>query len=249
MVSSGNSRGNGRGSGFSEAELSEMFVHIESILPITSNDWELVTEALSENFSGRTTDAVRRKFNKLVRAKPSTGDPECPWAVRKAKTLLLDIRKKCEMETESDLENLDSDSEDGLLEPKVSGTGTGTEIEIVESILIDDNQVNGKSTGTSNGIVETEKSRLPDPLKKSTTSKRKQVPKVSRVLHFDDMPLSPVGRLKRPAGGFKMDQSDPMIEYMRMRDIRMEEENRKRWEERKRGNQASGKKRGKDYAE
>ena len=29
-----------------------------------------------------------------------------------------------------------------------------------------------------------------------------------------------------------MDQSDPMIEYMRMRDIRMEEENRKRWEER-----------------
>ena len=47
------------------------------------------------------------------------------------------------METESDLENLDSDSEDGLLEPKASGTGTGSEIEIVESIMIDDNQVNG----------------------------------------------------------------------------------------------------------
>ena len=144
MVSSGNSRGNGRGSGFPEAELSEMFVHIESILPITSNDWELVTQSLSENFAGRTTDAVRRKFNKLVRAKSSTGDSECPWAVRTTKTLLLDIRKKCEMETESDLENLDSDSEVGLLEPKASGTGTGTEIEIVESILIDDNQVNGK---------------------------------------------------------------------------------------------------------
>ena len=71
-----------------------MFVHIESIPPITSNDWELVTEALSENFSGRTTDAVRRKFNKLVRSKPSTADPECPWPVRKSKTLLLDIRKK-----------------------------------------------------------------------------------------------------------------------------------------------------------
>ena len=115
------------------------------------------------------------------------------------------------METESDLENQDSDSEDGLLVPKASGTGTGTEIEIVESILIDDNQVNGKSTGTSNGIVQKEKSRLPVALKKRTTSKRKEVPKVSRVLHFDDMPLSPVGRLKRPTGGFKIDQLDPMI--------------------------------------
>ena len=94
MVSNGNARGNYRGSGFSEAELSEMFVNIESIVPITSNDWELVTEALSENFAGRNTDTVRRKFNKLIRAKPSTGDPECPWDVRKAKTLLLDIRKK-----------------------------------------------------------------------------------------------------------------------------------------------------------
>ena len=64
MVSSGNSRGTGRGSGFPEAELSEIFVHIESILPITDNDWELVSQYLSENFSGRTPDAVRRKFNK-----------------------------------------------------------------------------------------------------------------------------------------------------------------------------------------
>ena len=179
MVSTGNSRGNGRGSGFSEAELSEMFVHIESILPITSNDWELVTQSLSENFSGRTPDTVRRKFNKLVREKPQTGDPECPWAVRTAKTLLLDIRKKCERETESDLENLDSDSEDGLLEPKASGTGTSTEIEIVESILIDDNQVNGKSTGTSNGIVQKEKSRLHVALKKVLLPKGKRYRKCS----------------------------------------------------------------------
>ena len=112
--------------------------------------------------------------------------------------------------------------------------------------MIDDNQVNGKSTGTSNGIIQKEKSRLSVSLKKSITSKRKEVPKVYRVLHFDDMPLSPVGRLKRPAGGFKMDQSDPMIEYMRMRDIRMEEENRKRWEERE---EIRRMEKGEDYAE
>ena len=38
---------------------------------------------------------------------------------------------------ESDFENLDSESEDDpLLEPKVCCTGTGTEIEILELILI-----------------------------------------------------------------------------------------------------------------
>ena len=41
------------------------------------------------------------------------------------------------------------------------------------------------------------------------------------------MPLTPVDKLKRPSGGFKSDQSDPMIEFLRIRDVCMEEENRK----------------------
>ena len=62
--------------------------------------------------------------------------------VRNAKILLLGIRKKLELETESDFEIQDSESEDNiLLESKASGTSTGTVNENVEAIVIDDNQV------------------------------------------------------------------------------------------------------------
>ena len=67
-----------RGSGFSETELSELFVHIGSVLPITSHDWENVCTLLAENFSSRTPEALRRKFNFLVRQKRNTDDPRCP---------------------------------------------------------------------------------------------------------------------------------------------------------------------------
>ena len=57
MVSRSKFKETGRGSGFSEAELAELFLHIETVVPITSNDWEQVSSLLSENFSGRTSDA------------------------------------------------------------------------------------------------------------------------------------------------------------------------------------------------
>ena len=40
MVSRSKFKETGRGSGFSEAELAELFLHIETVVPITSNDWE-----------------------------------------------------------------------------------------------------------------------------------------------------------------------------------------------------------------
>ena len=97
-----------RGSGFSEAELSDLFVHMGSVLPITTHDWETVCSLLGENFPNRTPESLRRKFNSLVRATPNTGDPDCPWQVRAAKTLLASIRTKTELETESCDENIDS---------------------------------------------------------------------------------------------------------------------------------------------
>ena len=146
-------------------------------------------------------------------------------------TLLLEIRKKCELETESDLEIQDSEREDdNLLEPKTSSTCTGTVNANVEAIWIDDNQVNGKSTG--NGNIGLDKTDLSVRKNKRTPSKRKELHKVSRVLHFNDMPLTPVDRLKIPSGGFKSDQSDPMIEFLRLRHNSMEEEYRKRLDER-----------------
>ena len=65
-----------RGSGFSESELSDLFVHIGSILPITTHDWENVCSLLGENFPpSRTAESLRRKFNSLVHATNNAGDP------------------------------------------------------------------------------------------------------------------------------------------------------------------------------
>ena len=57
MVSLRNFKGTGRGFGFSEAKLAELFLYIGTVVPITSNDWEQISSLLSENFSGRTSDA------------------------------------------------------------------------------------------------------------------------------------------------------------------------------------------------
>ena len=99
--------------------------------------------------------------------------------------------------------------------------------------MIDDNQVNSKSTGNAN--IGLDKADLLVHKIKRTPSKRKELSKASRVLHFNDMPLTPVGRLKikRSSGGFKFDESDLMFGFLCLGDIRMEEENRKRWEENK----------------
>ena len=90
-----------RGSGFSEVENSKLFVHIGSVLPIISHHWNNVCTLLAEKFSSRTPESLRRKYNSLVRQKPNTGDPHCPWQVRAAKTLLSSIRTKTELETET----------------------------------------------------------------------------------------------------------------------------------------------------
>ena len=93
-----------RGSGFPETKLSELFMHIGYVLPITSHDWENVCTLLAEKFSSKTPEALKHKFKSLVRAKPNIGDPDCPWQVRTTKTLLSTIRTK----TESTIENIDS---------------------------------------------------------------------------------------------------------------------------------------------
>ena len=64
---------------FSEAELSELFLYIRSVLAITSHDWKNFDTLLAEKFSSRTPEALRSKFNSLVRTKPNTGDPDCSW--------------------------------------------------------------------------------------------------------------------------------------------------------------------------
>lgn len=211
---------NGRhASGFPDAELSELFVHIGSILPITSHDWMNIYTLLAEKFFPRTPEALRRKFNSMVRAKPNTGDPECPWQVRAAKTLLSSIRTKTELETESGVENIDSsetEDDDGLIEP-------------MESPIVEASKI-GKIN--NHEIIDVSKEKISTSAHTTGRKKRKSLPKISHLLNFDDMPLGSPTKLSRKLihGPNESTDSDinPMVEYMRLRDVRMEDENRKR---------------------
>ena len=194
-----------------------------SILSIAFHDWENVCTLLGEKFDPRTPDALRRKFNSLVRAKPNTGDPECPWQVRAAKTLLSSIRTKTELETESGVENLDSsetEDDDGLIEP-------------MESPIFEVSKI---CKNKNHAIIDVTKPKISTSANTTERKKRKSHPKNSELLNFDNMPLGSPAKLKRKLIHGPNESTDsginPMVEYMRLRDIRMEDENRKRWQER-----------------
>ena len=179
---------------------------------------------LPRSFFPRTPDALRRKFNSMVRAKPNTGDPECPWQVRAAKTLLSSIRTKTELETESGVEKLDSSETevgDGLIEP-------------MESPIVEDSKI-GKNK--NHEIIDVTKPKISTSAHTTERKKRKSHPKISHFLNFDDIPLGSPTKLSRKLIHGPNESTDiginPMVEYMRLRDIRMEDENRKRWQERK----------------
>ena len=154
------------------------------ILPITSNDWDIVCFLLAENFPPRTPEDLRRMFNSLVRLKPNTVDLHCPWQIRAAKTLLNSIRTKTELETESCIENIDSsgtEDDDLLIEPMESPI-----LEIPKVVKIDNPEIIVVGKTTTGTVAHT-----------TGKKKRKFLPKVSNAINFDDMPLGSPPKLGR----------------------------------------------------
>ena len=164
-----------------------------------------------------------RKFNPLVRAKYNRGDPYCPWQVRAAKTLLSSIRTRTELETESYIENIDSsgtEDDDLLIKPMKSPI-----FEVSKIGKIDNPE-----------IINVDKTKTGTVAHTTSKKKRKSLRKVSKAINFDDIPLdsSPkVGRKLIHRHNESTDKIDLMLEYMRLRDIRMEDDNHKRLMEKK----------------
>ena len=193
-------------------------MHIESVLPITSHDWENVCTLLAVKFSSRTPEALRRKFNYLVHAKPNTGNPDYPWQVRAAKTLFSCIRTKTGLDTESAVENIDSsetEDDDVLIDPMVSP--------------IFDVSKTGKIN--NHEIIDVSKTKIDTAAHTTGRKKKKSLPNIFHLFNFDDMPLgspSKVGRKLIHGPNESTDNINPMVEYMCFRDIFMEDENCKR---------------------
>ena len=93
-----------RGSGYSRQEVDSFLDTAEVHLPIGQEECEAVAAVHAVRFPDKQRDyiSLRRKFHKLSKTGPGTGDPNCPTEVRQAKRILREIKKKAEIATFDD---------------------------------------------------------------------------------------------------------------------------------------------------
>jgi hypothetical protein len=103
-----------RGIGWKRPELEFLLQLIEERLPVGPEEWDKVTELHDKEYpeNKRDKDCIKRKYSKLYLTKMPTGDPSCPWSVRRAKSINEQIKRKCDItEGNSDVES-DDDADD-----------------------------------------------------------------------------------------------------------------------------------------
>ena len=91
-------RGRGGSPAYSETELLNLLGIIERIIPVSGEEWDQVEVHHSISYPVRKAEGLRRKFQELYRKKKSTGDPDCPLSVKRAKLLRRAIIKRCEVD-------------------------------------------------------------------------------------------------------------------------------------------------------
>ena len=74
---------------FRAEELDDLLEIIESLLPISAENWQAVADSHLENYrrEARTAESLRRKFQEISRRTGPTGDPNCPPYVIRAKRI------------------------------------------------------------------------------------------------------------------------------------------------------------------
>ena len=79
--------GGRRGLKFTTAELESLAETVEEFVPISSTEWERVSNQHISFFPNKnqTAESLKRKFQEMVRTKMKTGDPHMPAYVRIAK--------------------------------------------------------------------------------------------------------------------------------------------------------------------
>ena len=78
-----------RGFQFRAEEIEDLLDIIESLLPISAENWQAVADSHLENYrrEARTAESLRRKFQEISRRTGPTGDPNCPPYVIRAKRI------------------------------------------------------------------------------------------------------------------------------------------------------------------
>lgn len=118
----------GQAKTYSTVELQTLFSLMDEILPFGQHEWERLAfefnrqmNALLGNHAvARDYESLRNKFKALKNSKKPTGDPTCPWEIKRAKRLQKDIEARmsvAEMDddvfVEADGEEEEEDNQDG----------------------------------------------------------------------------------------------------------------------------------------
>jgi hypothetical protein len=91
-------RGRGGSPAYSEMELLNLLGIIERIIPVKGEEWDQVEVQHCTLYPVRKAEGLQCKFQELYRKKKSTGDPDCPLSVKRAKLLRRAIIERCEVD-------------------------------------------------------------------------------------------------------------------------------------------------------
>ncbi|KAE8896370.1 hypothetical protein PF005_g25598 [Phytophthora fragariae] len=102
-----------------------MLTEVEAVLPLGSNEWEIVAARydteLPREFTERDVDAIKRKFMLLKNSMKPTGDPACPKELVRAK------RPYYLMESRAGVEPFDDTTSAKVASAEVDDTGAAVE--------------------------------------------------------------------------------------------------------------------------
>ncbi|KAJ3294014.1 hypothetical protein HDU76_006989 [Blyttiomyces sp. JEL0837] len=118
-----------RGLGFSNEEVEIMLDLVEQRLPQGNDHWENLTALFNVKINNpnrvRDVDAIRGKFNRLIRHKKPTGDPECPPDVVRAKRAQRLIEQHAEVAGVSEDDEDEENNGGGGAQCQAGGAGVG----------------------------------------------------------------------------------------------------------------------------
>jgi hypothetical protein len=112
---------------FADNELQMLLDLLDDLLPIGPDEWQEVCDQHNRNAGCiRDVQSIRRKFNKLVKEKIRTGDPDCPPLIRQAKRIQQAIVSRADAASEADEEDLGFPTDTVSITDTVSNTPRAT---------------------------------------------------------------------------------------------------------------------------
>ena len=93
------------GKGYSITEMEGFLTIMKMVLPLSKSEWDTVEELHRDDFeiNNCTAESICKKFKRLVKTGPPTGDPNCPEHIQHVKRLSTALFCKSEMGTRSNL--------------------------------------------------------------------------------------------------------------------------------------------------